>query len=117
MTTTLYLVRHAESAPDFSIAESAWPLSATGRAQAAALAEHAPTFGASRLISSPYRRAIETLEPTSRALGLSIEPATDLRERHLRDGYVENWDAMLQDLWRDLDARLPNCESGTECRR
>jgi broad specificity phosphatase PhoE len=34
--TTLYLVRHAESAPDFSITEADWPLSATGRIQAAA---------------------------------------------------------------------------------
>jgi 2,3-bisphosphoglycerate-dependent phosphoglycerate mutase len=115
--TTLYLVRHAESAPDFSIAESAWPLSAAGRVQATTIAGHAAVFGASRLVSSPYRRAVETLEPTARALALPIETQDDLRERHLRDGYVENWDAMLRELWRDLDAHLPNCESGTQCRR
>ena len=115
--TTLYLVRHAESAPDFSTAEADWPLSATGRTQAATLAAHAHSFGASRLVSSPYRRAFETLEPTARALALPIETVADLRERHLRDGYVEDWDAKLRELWRDLDARLPNCESGTQCRR
>src|SRR5262249_52503159 len=116
-TTTLYLVRHAESAPDFTIPEADWPLSDTGRAQAATLAEHARSFGATRLISSPYRRAMETLDPIARALALPIEPIDDLRERHMRDGYVEDWDAMLRELWRDLDARLPNCESGMQCRR
>jgi 2,3-bisphosphoglycerate-dependent phosphoglycerate mutase len=115
-TTTLFLVRHAESAPDFSVAESDWPLSAIGRAQATRLAEHARSFAATRLIASPYRRAIETLEPTARTLGLPIEIAADLRERHLRDGYVENWDALLVQLWRDLDAGMPNCETGTQCR-
>jgi len=116
VTTTLYLVRHAESAPDFAIAEAAWPLSARGLLQAQTLAANAPSFGATRLVSSPYRRAVATLEPTSRALELPIRTEFDLRERHLRDGYAENWDALLEQLWRDLDARMPNCESGRECR-
>ena len=116
VTTTLYLVRHAESAPDFALAESVWPLSAQGVLQAETLATHAPSFGATRLFSSPYLRAVATLEPTARALKLPIRIESDLRERHLRDGYVEDWARMLEGLWRDLDARMPNCESGTECR-
>jgi len=115
--TTLYLVRHAESAPDFSTPESAWPLSPYGAAQAETLATHAASLGATRLVASPYRRALDTLEPTARALQLPIRTEYDLRERHLRDGYVENWDTLLQGLWRDLDSHLPNCESGAQCRR
>jgi 2,3-bisphosphoglycerate-dependent phosphoglycerate mutase len=117
MSTTLYLVRHAESAPDFTLAESDWPLSANGVAEAERLAAYAASFGATRLIASPYRRAVATLEPLARRLNLPIRTEFDLRERHLRDGYVENWDALLVQLWRDLDARMPNCESGTHCRQ
>ena len=114
--TTLYLIRHAESAPDFSIAEADWPLSANGSVQAQRLVQRLRKLAPDRLISSPYRRAIDTLQPFSRVSGLPISTDADLRERHLRNGRVENWDDMLRALWADLDSRMPNCESGTECR-
>lgn len=114
--TLLYLIRHAESAPDFSMAEADWPLSPNGRVQAQRLATRLPEFAPTQLVSSPYRRAIDTLEPFAKARGMPIRVEADLRERHLRDGRVEDWDAFMRDLWADLDARMPNCESGTECR-
>jgi 2,3-bisphosphoglycerate-dependent phosphoglycerate mutase len=114
--TTLYLVRHAESAPDFSIAEANWPLSANGSKQAQRLGAQLRVLTPDHLISSPYRRAIDTLEPFSRHTGLSIRIEADLRERHLFDGRVENRDKMMRGLWADLDSRMPNCESGTDCR-
>jgi 2,3-bisphosphoglycerate-dependent phosphoglycerate mutase len=114
--TTLYLIRHAESAPDFSIDESDWPLSVNGSIQAQRLAERLQTLAPDLLISSPYRRAIDTLEPFSRRAGLSIRIEPDLRERHVYVGRVENRDAMMRSLWADFDLRMPSCESGTECR-
>jgi len=114
--TTLYLVRHAESAPDFSLAEADWPLSPNGTTQARRLATHLSKLGATRLIASPYRRAVDTFEPCSRRTGLPIYVEADLRERRLRDGYIENWDEFMRGLWADPDAHMPNCESGTQCR-
>ncbi len=115
-TTTLYLVRHASSAPDFSLAESEWPLSAEGEAQAERLVEQLLGVAATRLIASPYRRASDTLQPISRRMGLPIRIEPDLRERKLRDGPIDNWNEIMRGLWADLDTRLPNGESGTECR-
>ncbi|HEY6599906.1 MAG TPA: histidine phosphatase family protein [Pseudomonadales bacterium] len=114
--TTLYLVRHAQSIPDFSLAESDWVLSAEGEAQATRLPRQLHDIAATRLISSPYRRAIDTLRPLSQALALPIRTEPDLRERKLREGYIENWSDVVRGLWADLDTRMPNCESGTECR-
>ena len=116
ITTTLYLVRHAKSTPDFSLAESEWPLSADGESQAARLVEQLRDVATTHLIASPYRRAIDTLRPMSRYIGLPIRIEPDLRERKLRDGPIDNWDAVMRGLWTDLDARLPNGESGAECR-
>lgn len=116
ITTTLYLVRHAQSAPDFSIADSEWPLSVDGEAQARRLMRQLREIAATRLIASPYRRAIDTLQPISEHMGLPIRVESDLRERKLRDGPIDNWDQVMRGLWTDLDARLLNGESGTECR-
>lgn len=115
-TTTLYLVRHAQSARDFSLADSEWPLNVDGEAQAERLARQLRDITATRLIGSPYRRAIDTLRPLSRHIGLPIRIEPDLRERKLRDGRIDNWDEVMRGLWADLDARLPNGESGGECR-
>jgi 2,3-bisphosphoglycerate-dependent phosphoglycerate mutase len=116
ITTTLYLVRHAKSAPDFSRADSEWPLSADGEVQATRLVHQLRNVAATRLIASPYQRALATLQPISRHIGLPIRIESDLRERKLRDGPIDNWDEVMRGLWMDLGARLPNGESGTQCR-
>src|SRR5262245_44459400 len=110
-TTTLYLVRHAQSAPDFSLAEGEWPLSSDGAVQAQRIVQSLRDANATHLIASPYRRAIDTLRPLSRELGLPIRIEPDLRERKLRDGPIDNWDDVMRGLWADLDARMPGCES------
>jgi 2,3-bisphosphoglycerate-dependent phosphoglycerate mutase len=115
IATTLYLVRHAQSAPDFSLADSEWPLSADGKTQAQRLVQQLRGVTATRLIASPYRRAVDTLRPLSRHVSLPIRIEPDLRERKLRDGPIDNWDTVMHGLWADLDARLPNSESGTDC--
>ena len=65
--TRLWLVRHAQSAPDKSRPEPEWPLSEVGRRQAEALVPVLKAIGVNRLASSPYRRAIDTLGPFAAA--------------------------------------------------
>ena len=78
----LFLVRHAEAGDP-----KAWtqpdhirPLTPQGRRQAEALVD---LFGGSpitRVLSSPYVRCVQTVEPLSRALGLEVEETSDLEE-------------------------------------
>src|SRR5690349_3047397 len=81
--TTLYLVRHAESAPSDDVPEPDWPLSARGVAQASALAPAMRGLGITAIYSSPYLRARHTVAPLAEALGLPVTVRDALRERAL----------------------------------
>jgi len=79
---TSVLVRHA-SAGD----RDAWdsddrlrPLDARGRRQAADLVELLSPLGIGRVLSSPYVRCIETVEPLGAKLGLPVEQDERLAE-------------------------------------
>jgi len=72
---TTILLRHA-SAGD----RSAWsgddrlrPLDEAGYAQALALVDALAERGIARVVSSPYVRCVETVEPLAAALGLAVE--------------------------------------------
>jgi 8-oxo-dGTP diphosphatase len=78
----LFLVRHAKAG-----SRSNWhgddvdrPLTASGRNQAKALAEVLGDEPVTRLLTSPYVRCIQTVEPLRDRLGLSIEVTQALAE-------------------------------------
>jgi 8-oxo-dGTP diphosphatase len=80
--TALLLVRHAHAGtrgkwvgPDHER-----PLSDLGRRQAEGLAGLLGGFGATRIVSSPYARCVETVAPLARALGLQVEDRDELAE-------------------------------------
>ena len=79
---TVYLVRHAKAG-----SRKAWkgddelrPLSKAGTAQARALAKRLAGAGITRILSSPYVRCRQTVEPLAERIGVRIEPADALRE-------------------------------------
>lgn len=79
---TLYLVRHAQAGE-----RAKWdgkdldrPLSRRGVRQAAAIADRIADGGIVRLVSSPYRRCVQTLEPLGARLDLPVETDARLSE-------------------------------------
>jgi 8-oxo-dGTP diphosphatase len=81
---TILLVRHAHAG-----SREKWsgpgpdelrPLSRKGWRQAEGLIELLEEYDISRLLSSPYLRCVQTLEPLAHALGLEIERADALAE-------------------------------------
>ena len=70
----LYLVRHAKagSRHDFAGDDRLRPLNSQGRLQARALADALAAAGARSLISSPYLRCIQTLDPTATLIGSKV---------------------------------------------
>lgn len=82
MTTPVYVVRHAraKSRASWTKADLLRPLAKVGRTQAKALPALFEGQSFSRLLSSPYLRCIQTLEPLAKALDLPLETADELSE-------------------------------------
>jgi phosphohistidine phosphatase SixA len=76
------LVRHASAGErdEWEGDDRLRPLDKKGRRQAKALAETLAELGATRLLSSPYVRCVQTLEPAAAHLGLPVEQRDELAE-------------------------------------
>ncbi len=71
---TIYLVRHAKagSRHDWHGDDRLRPLSKAGHRQAEALALRLSDLGVSTLVSSPFVRCVQTLEPLARAANVAV---------------------------------------------
>jgi 8-oxo-dGTP diphosphatase len=78
----LYLVRHAKAGTrrDWFGDDRERPISKAGSIQAEALADLLAPLRPVRLVSSPFRRCVQTLEPLAARLGLPIETTAVLAE-------------------------------------
>ncbi len=73
--------------------------------------------GIGRVLSSPYRRAIDTIAPFAEGAGLPIEIVDEIRERVLPGGWIEDFDAYTRRQWQDFSYTLPGGESLAEVQR
>jgi phosphohistidine phosphatase SixA len=82
MTTHVHLIRHAKAKnrTDWTAPDDRRPLTRRGRGEAIALAQRLEAEAPSRLVSSPYLRCTQTLEPLALALDLPIETTELLAE-------------------------------------
>jgi len=100
MFTHLYFVRHAHSAytPD----EYGRPLSERGQADAKKVTAILEKEKLDAVISSPYKRAVQTVEGIAACIGkeIAIEPA--FRERKLSAKPVTNFDQAIEKVWRNF---------------
>lgn len=78
----IYLVRHAKAGQrrDWDADDELRPLSNAGWRQAAALAEQLADVASGPLLSSPYLRCRQTLEPLAQHLGCEVVDDVRLRE-------------------------------------
>lgn len=83
METLIYLIRHAPAGERGSGPEDfERPLSPRGIRQSAWLAGHLRDATITRVISSPYRRCLETALPLAAGHGVGVESAAELGEGH-----------------------------------
>ncbi len=78
----LYVVRHAKagSRTHSEGPDDERPLSKTGRAQATRLARRLADHPITRILSSPYVRCTQTVEPLAERLQLKVESVDELAE-------------------------------------
>jgi 2,3-bisphosphoglycerate-dependent phosphoglycerate mutase len=104
------LIRHCEShgpAPEA-------PLTDAGHAAARALADFLAAHPVERVVSSPYRRARQTIEPFAARAGLEVELDARWRERQLSPEALPSFRDEVRRTFGDLDHRVPGGESGRE---
>lgn len=79
---TSILLRHASAGHriDWEHDDTGRALDARGRRQSADLVEILRPLGVSRVVSSPYVRCVQTVEPLATALGLPVEKDDRLEE-------------------------------------
>jgi 8-oxo-dGTP diphosphatase len=80
--SVVHLIRHAKAKNrlEWTEPDDVRPLTKRGRREALAIAERLQQDPPDRLVSSPYARCIQTLEPLALALDLSIETTNVLAE-------------------------------------
>jgi 2,3-bisphosphoglycerate-dependent phosphoglycerate mutase len=83
-TTEVYILRHAK-AQNGEFINHERPLSQEGEQQAKDLVPYLESLNCSALYSSPYLRAISTVEPFSEASGLPIQIVDNLKESAKED--------------------------------
>jgi 2,3-bisphosphoglycerate-dependent phosphoglycerate mutase len=110
MITNIYFVRHANSS--YTPEELNRPLSEKGIKDAQKVTELLSHENITKVISSPYKRAIQTVEGTANYFGLSISIDEGFRERKLADGSVTNFDEVILKYWENFDFSLNGGETG-----
>jgi len=90
------------------------PLSDSGRVASEMLIEPLAARGLSAIYSSPYRRAIETVEPLASYLDLPIQEVEDLRERAI--GSISGVPVLeaIAASFLDFDHEYPGGESSRD---
>lgn len=62
------------------------------------------------VLSSPYKRAVDTVKEFADAKGLKIELIDDFRERKVENGWIEDFNAFCKKQWADFEYKLSDGE-------
>ena len=101
------LIRHCSATGQHPEA----PLSQEGESQALELAKFLHSLRVSRIVSSPFTRAISSASPLSDLTGISIEVDPRLAERALGEVVDGDWQRALRETFDNFDLTLSNGES------
>ncbi|WP_242235270.1 histidine phosphatase family protein [Bacillus cereus group sp. BfR-BA-01316] len=107
--TTIYFVRHAHST--YTKEERERPLSEKGHLDAENVTYLLNDEHIDVVISSPYKRAIQTVQGIANTYNLSIQIEEELRERLLSKDPVADFNDAIQKVWEDWNFAYEGGES------
>jgi 2,3-bisphosphoglycerate-dependent phosphoglycerate mutase len=110
MNKNIYIVRHCEAEGQASDS----PLTERGFTQAKELADFLSDKKIDRVISSPFLRAVQTIEPYAENKKIKIEVDTRLTERILCSVFTPDWMDKLEATFNDMNVRYEGGESSNE---
>lgn len=115
LQTNVYFVRHAHSiyTPD----EMERPLSEYGLKAVRIVTELLKNEAIDVVYSSPYKRAIQTVEEIARYYKKDIKVVDELKERRLSSKPVEDFEAAITKVWEDFDFAWEGGESSRQAQK
>ena len=115
-STTVYLLRHAESRPSAAVKEPDWPLSELGKKQARDIVPTLARLGIDYVYTSPFLRAVETAKPFADCAGKPLRIHDELREQlSLWANSEADFMDQMRKEWEDFRSAPPGGESNAEC--
>ena len=107
--THLYYVRHAQ--PDYSIHDDLTrPLTEKGMRDCALVTDFLTDKSIDRVFSSPYKRAVDTVQPFAAQAHLPVTLIDDLRERRIDSVWIDDFESFCKAQWADFDYRYKDGE-------
>lgn len=106
----LYVVRHCEATGQ----EIDCELTEKGQSQAHDLARFFKDIHIDQIVSSPFTRAIKSVEPFANQLGLEVTLEENLSERILSSNNLPNWLDCLEKTFNDFSLTYTGGESNNE---
>ena len=107
--TTIFFVRHSE--PDLSIHDDYLrPLSPKGELDCKLVTKFLADKKIEVALSSPFKRAVDTILPFASSRDLQVETIEDFRERKISDDWLEDFTAFTKMQWADFTYKLRDGE-------
>lgn len=107
--TKVYYVRHAE--PNYSNHNDVLrELSPKGIVDRELVTEFLSDKQIDMIVSSPYKRAIDTVKDFSEKVGLDIEIVEDFRERKVDSVWIDDFTSFTKNQWSDFTYKLSDGE-------
>lgn len=108
--TTVYFVRHAQ--PNYDNHDDLTrELTQKGLRDRLKVAEMLKDVPIHAVLSSPYKRAVDTVQPLADLRGLTVQTDADFRERKVGEGWLEDFTSFAKHQWADHDFALEHGES------
>lgn len=107
--TTIYFIRHAE--PNYNNHDDLTrELSAKGLEDRKTVTKFLKDKNIQVALSSPFKRAIDTIKDFADGENLTIVTIDDFRERRVDSGWIEDFNAFAKAQWADFDYKLSDGE-------
>ncbi|SEQ11925.1 Broad specificity phosphatase PhoE [Treponema bryantii] len=111
--TKVYFIRHAE--PDFTNHNDLLrPLTPKGMQDRKIVTDYLEDKKIDVVLSSPFKRAVMTMEDFAGKYGFNIETIDDFHERIVGTEWIDNFGDFARNQWADFDYKLDGGESLNE---
>ena len=116
MRTIVYFVRHAE--PNFNNHDDmSRELSEKGLKDRSLVTEFLKDMQIDAVLSSPFKRAVDTVQEFTEKQGMAIEVIEDFRERRIDSGWIEDFKGFCKKQWEDFEYKLSDGECLSEVQK